>query len=246
MHCMRQVHPDHRSGKGTDRSVLYRQRFPGHCRSSNGPATLGSAFKDSNPVRRGLPHRRSLIKKKTQKGGAEMTGANKFLFIILFCLAALPIFATGQYEIHGDPSWDTFRGDFGLTGKVTGTFPKKLVLQNRFPLNDEITATPVIANGMMFIGTLSGKMICMDIKTGNVIWAYETGDSIEAPALMVPRENIVVFGTLEGIVHAVDITTGKLRWKYATDGQIMGGANYFISSLPNRIVIVVGSYDNML
>jgi len=73
----------------------------------------------------------------------------------------------------------------------------------------------------------------------NVLWNFETGKAIEAPALI--HENTVFIGNLDGTFYAIDLNSGKKKWEYETDNQIIGSANWWSNG--KTTFIFVGSYD---
>ncbi len=81
------------------------------------------------------------------------------------------------------------------------------------------------ANGMVFVGTLTARLIALDANTGEEKWNvqvmdYKTGHAITSPPLVY--KNLVVTGIaggeygIRGFVEAFDQKTGKSVWKTYT------------------------------
>jgi alcohol dehydrogenase (cytochrome c) len=81
------------------------------------------------------------------------------------------------------------------------------------------------ANGMIFLGTLTARLIALDANTGKEMWNvqvmdYKTGHAITSPPLVY--KNLVVTGIaggeygIRGFVEAFDQKTGKSVWKTYT------------------------------
>jgi len=109
------------------------------------------------------------------------------------------------------------------------------------PLNDSVTTSPAVAEGMVFVGTLSGKFYALDMTTGEIIWMFKTDSSISSsPAVM---DGITFFGTMEpGKVYALDSYTGLVRWVY----EVPNGAAVYSSPAIFDDKIFVGSSDRYL
>jgi eukaryotic-like serine/threonine-protein kinase len=75
--------------------------------------------------------------------------------------------------------------------------------------------------------------------SGKLLWKFETGNAIEAPALLL--NNVVYIGNLDGLLYALDLNSGKKLWEYETDNQIIGSANWWSDG--KSTYIFVGSYD---
>ncbi|MEJ1239991.1 PQQ-binding-like beta-propeller repeat protein [Chryseolinea sp. T2] len=81
---------------------------------------------------------------------------------------------------------------------------------------DYFTASPVYADGVLWVGSGDGNLYCLDALSGKQRWKYETTGRIRAaPAV---TEKIVYVPSNDGIVYALDKTAGKLIWKFGTDG----------------------------
>ena len=137
-------------------------------------------------------------------------------------------------------SWPIFRGDRRLSGVVEGELGKKLSLRWSFRSGDRIKASPVIGLGRVFIGSLDGRLYCLDAAAGDTVWAADLGDDIEAPALLL--DSTIYVGTMSGDFFALDAYSGAVKWRAQTEGQIYGSANGVETESGARIVIV-GSYD---
>ena len=132
--------------------------------------------------------------------------------------------------------WPMFRGAPALTGNAPGNLPDKLELRWSYNTGAPVKSSPAIAAGKVFIGNDAGNLFALDIQTGQPLWTFKAGDSIEATPLVL---NAVYAGSADGNLYALDLQTGKSNWVYKTDDKILGSANWFGD--PCRIV--VGSYD---
>ena len=84
-----------------------------------------------------------------------------------------------------------------------------------------LRADPVLAGGMVYVGSFNGSMYALDAANGELRWSYEAGDVISSPAVVV--RDTVYFGSKDSQVYALDAATGVLRWSYKTAGELWEG-----------------------
>jgi alcohol dehydrogenase (cytochrome c) len=115
----------------------------------------------------------------------------------------------------------------GATGKAIWQYKPKLdaaVTQLVFPAWSRGVA---IAHGRVYLGTLDGRGIALDQKTGQEIWAVQLtrfkgchGCNFTSPPVVAG--DVLTFGgtggelAQSGDIYGVDAQTGKLLWTFAT------------------------------
>ncbi|MHC4735266.1 MAG: outer membrane protein assembly factor BamB family protein [Planctomycetota bacterium] len=149
-----------------------------------------------------------------------------------------------QLDLQAQMSWPMFRGGQSLLGTAAGSLPDSLQLLWKFKTGAEIKSSPVINDGLVFIGSADANVYAVDLENGNKVWSYQTGDAIEATPCVI--EGGVFIGSSDNFLYALDANSGQLKFKYETNGQILGAANWTRSSDGQSIWILVGSYDNIL
>lgn len=86
-----------------------------------------------------------------------------------------------------------------------------------------VTASPVVADGRVFVGAWDGVMRAYDAGTGNVEWEYQTaaaggaafGPIVSSAAVTeVSGRDLVIFGS-GPILYALDAADGSLVWSRA-------------------------------
>ena len=122
------------------------------------------------------------------------------------------------------------------------------------------TATPLVVNGLLYLGTPYGRVVALDATTGKEVWAYALPDGDQPPFRGLaywpgdtghaPR---IIFGSTRGKLIALDAKTGAPAKGFGSDGvvetktpEIMNGlpdAYYGYSSPPNiyRNIAIIGS-----
>jgi outer membrane protein assembly factor BamB len=99
-------------------------------------------------------------------------------------------------------------------------------------------SSPVVANGMVYIGSLDHKLYALDAKTGAFRWAYTTGGPIRSsPAV---SNGMVYVGSLDHNLYALDATSGAKQWSYST------GDGIYSSPVVANGILYFGSDDGNL
>ena len=168
-------------------------------------------------------------------------------FIGMLIMSVTVFIGNSFAEEAQQDAWPMVRGTLSGTGRSA-------VIMN-FPLADEwhqsfekkaFEATPVIADGKIFIGDLNSTFYALSLHTGEVLWSFdsELGFPSAAAVSLDPHFPLVVVGDAEGIVRAFDINTGAMRWTYVTEGEISGGPTIVNAGAGHHVLI--GSQDATL
>lgn len=96
-----------------------------------------------------------------------------------------------------------------------------------------INATPVVADGIIFVASTDQNLYAIDAQAGTVKWTATIGQS---PATPLVANGKVFIGDANGILHALDEKTGYQLWHYNTGGGIVsapviGNGLVFIGTL---------------
>lgn len=87
-----------------------------------------------------------------------------------------------------------------------------------FQCEDELRSTPLLHNGMVYIGCYDNNMYALNAADGQFQWKYATdGGIVSRP---VGFEETIYFGSEDHRLHAVSTRTGKLSWSYYTEERI--------------------------
>ena len=89
---------------------------------------------------------------------------------------------------------------------------------------DVVNRGVAVWKGKVFVGALDGRLIALDAKTGAVVWAKQTTESVSQTITGAPRvvKGKVLIGNsgaefnVRGYVSAYDAETGKLVWRFYT------------------------------
>lgn len=146
-----------------------------------------------------------------------------------------------------DTSWSMFRRTPDLAGVASSPLPNKLKQKWKITSPDGFASTAAIVGGHVFVGTLSGELLCLKRDTGEKVWSYRTIEDVKPNSFSPGFQSSptvtaggVFAGDEDGIFHAVDRNTGQKKWTYKTDSQIIASANVVGDKL------IFGSYDSFL
>ncbi len=139
--------------------------------------------------------------------------------------------------------WPQFHGNQAQTGYVSGELPDQFSLVWRFRAEGAVKSSPVIVNGIVYVGSSDKHIYAIDVQTGKQLWSRLLDDEVEASPTVIDK--LVYIGTLTGTLYALDSETGAEHWKFSTGDKLTGGVNWF-KKTENNLYILAGSYDSVL
>lgn len=99
-----------------------------------------------------------------------------------------------------------------------------------FKTNGKIFSSPVVLDGIVYIGSEDGCLYAINEKNGKIRWKYKTGGAVHSsPAIF---NNTVYIGSFDGYFYAIDTRTGHLKWKFKTGGEHWSGEISFLGLKP--------------
>src|SRR4051795_2619075 len=140
-------------------------------------------------------------------------------------LQSMPLVADGVLYYSGSYS-RVFALD-GATGKVLWTFfpdldEELISMQTHSPYNRGIA----LGNGKLYVGTVDGRLIGLDMKTGKKLWDTKLVDSQKLTvgftgAPLFVKDKVIIGSqggewTSRGPIFGVDAETGKKAWEFFT------------------------------
>ena len=109
----------------------------------------------------------------------------------------------------------------GALSKITAALPVQtggIKPLWSFKCEDEIRGTPILHQGMLFIGCYDNNLYALNAADGKFEWKYATeGGIVSKPAVY---EGNVFFGSEDRRLHVVSARSGKVVWTYYTDGKV--------------------------
>ena len=99
---------------------------------------------------------------------------------------------------------------------------------------DYWTSSPLVADGVVYIGGGDGVVRALDTRTGRVIWTYATRGRVRAtPATDGKR---IYVGSFDGAMYALDRAEGMLAWSFQTEGN----SDFKIGSIQSSAAVADG------
>ena len=139
-------------------------------------------------------------------------------------LEATPLVSNGVIYTTGE--WSVAYALDAKTGEIQWTFdPRVPRARARFICCDVVNRGVALYQDKVFLGTLDGRLIALDAKTGKPVWDVVTVDQSKSYAITgAPRiaKGLVLIGNagsefgVRGCVSAYDAATGKLVWRTFT------------------------------
>lgn len=134
--------------------------------------------------------------------------------------------------------WPMDRGNPQRTGVAEGGLPAKLDLLWKFKMGGEFEGGAAIVGGWVYAGSNSGRVACLDLKTGKPRWEASLPSGILTAPLVWNGRLYWVDGT--GMVFCQDSATTQTLWKFET------GAEIHSSPAVEQGRLLLGSYDQNL
>ncbi|HEV2108846.1 MAG TPA: PQQ-binding-like beta-propeller repeat protein, partial [Thermomicrobiales bacterium] len=107
----------------------------------------------------------------------------------------------------------TFHGNPARTGEQPGPGPEgDPTLAWRFQTGDAVRSSPVMADGVIYVGSNDGSLYALDAETGEERWRFTTDGPISGSAAVA--EGAVYLASGDGYAYAVDAETGEERWRF--------------------------------
>lgn len=104
----------------------------------------------------------------------------------------------------------------------------------------ERLATPVIADGIIYVTDMNGQLAAIDARTGELKWEYR----VEGPAFLSTIDKDVLYmATGQGTLYAVDATTGIEMWRHKAPGEVtplkVAASQVFFTSGPTLYALSI-------
>jgi polyvinyl alcohol dehydrogenase (cytochrome) len=147
----------------------------------------------------------------------------------------LPSFTMAQATpvLSDAPGWPLYGHDATGTkasgnAGISSENVSQLVPRWQFEVAGAVSSTPVIADGVTYVGSYDGNLYAIDLESGESVWTYATGAAIPEPNLQIDLgitgsaaivDGVAYVGDAAAVVHAIDAETGESLWSTRVDEQ---------------------------
>ncbi len=98
-------------------------------------------------------------------------------------------------------------------------------LRWRFQARRSILASPLVAEGLVLVGSLDWNFYALDARSGWLAWKHRTGGPVASTAGIF--DGLVVFGSADGQVYALQLSDGRLVWRFKAPDQVNGAVTVY-------------------
>lgn len=133
--------------------------------------------------------------------------------------------SAGEIEREVKPSiskgagWTMFMGDLKRSGQSKDKIispPLKLVW--KFMTGGPVTASPLVWNDTVYIGSQDGRFYALKAKRWGERWSFDAGSPIQFCGAI--ENGMLFFHTRDNVVYALNARNGNLIWKTKVDNWI--------------------------
>ncbi len=105
-----------------------------------------------------------------------------------------------------------------------------------YTTGERVTSSPAVFNDRVYIGSIDGKMYCLDATNGDYIWDFQTGGPISYSSTGIDER--LYFGSWDHNVYCINAIDKSLIWSFTTGDKVLSSP----AVADGRVY--VGSYDN--
>lgn len=124
----------------------------------------------------------------------------------------------------------------------SGVEPAKAPAEERlvwsFNCEEEVRSSPLIYNGILYIGAYDNNLYALDAQTGKFLWKFPAQRGICSTACA--WERFVAFGSEDGSVYALNAQSGQVHWTARTGGAVRSSPRLLEG------ILYVGSDDQLV
>jgi len=138
--------------------------------------------------------------------------------------AALALVKQGSEKVTRAYNWPMFRGNITRTGYTPEVVLPPLQRRWQTTVGEWIIASPVVSNGIVFIGggagegRQSGRIMAIAGQSGETMWEEDLAHEVVLSACVLDGKT-VLFGVHNRLI-ALDVRTGHLLWQVVVVAQV--------------------------
>ncbi len=142
-------------------------------------------------------------------------------------------------ESPSPTDWPLFRGNVLATGVASSTLPDELDLLWTYTVEKgAFESTPVVADGVAYLGDLDGHFFAIHLATGKEKWKTKQEAGFNASAAF--RDGLLFVGDIDGVFHCFSAADGSEKWHHKSEAEINSAPNFYKEN------VLFGSQDGTL
>lgn len=102
-------------------------------------------------------------------------------------------------------------------------------------------SSPLVHQGRVYVGDWRGRVYALSVKTGRILWSYQTGGRVKGAVAALG--NRVFVGSYDGRLYALDSRNGALQWRSSSQGRIGGLGRFYSTPAVAYGRVFIGSTD---
>jgi outer membrane protein assembly factor BamB len=158
------------------------------------------------------------------------------------CTASSPAVARGLVvqAFLNRPPCNATPGSAGVDGAVIA-FDAKTGRVRWRTLIGPTESSPLIANGVVYVGDWDGNVRALSLRSGAVQWTYRAGGQVKGA---IARSGTrLFFGAYDGRVYALAARSGSLLWRSASQDRLGGRGRFYSTPAIAYGRVFIGSTD---
>ncbi len=118
-----------------------------------------------------------------------------------------------------EKDWPTLlRDDSRSGGQSPQIFKAPVGARWQLKIEGSVRSAPVLRGGLLYVTSVSGFLLAIDVVTGRLKWRFKAPASIHSTPSLSGRR--VLFGCGDAKVYAVDGATGKKLWDTTAQDEV--------------------------
>lgn len=99
----------------------------------------------------------------------------------------------------------------------------------KFKTGGTTFSSPIVLNGVCYIGSEDNYLYAINISTGKCKWKFKTDGAVRSSATI--KKNTAYITSMDGYLYSINISSGELVWKFKTNGEkVYDDWDYWTSS----------------
>ena len=130
-------------------------------------------------------------------------------FLRTLCVVMILVACGPRAAVYA-ADWPVFRGNNARTGFTAELAYPPLTQAWSFQVQGDVTSSPVVYDGIVYVGGRSDSVYALNAITGELLWDYSTDNWVDAtPAV---SSGTVFVPSKDGNLYALDRLTGDVIW----------------------------------